>query len=91
MLLREIEQIRWVFAALAGGGILALLFVLSYTAMWKTRKVEGEQAQVRITGIRSFYLWLQAAFPWILLLTMAGTFLFSILYPLIRAAEPPNW
>ncbi|HEX8950179.1 MAG TPA: hypothetical protein VF790_14520 [Dissulfurispiraceae bacterium] len=91
MLLREVAQNHWVFFGFFGGLILVMIFVLSYTAMWKTRRAEEEQAQVPITGLKSFYLWLQAAIPWILILTIAGTFIFAVAFTVMRAANPPNW
>jgi hypothetical protein len=91
MLIREIAQEHWVILALGGGLVMVLLIALSYIAMWKTRKVEEEEVQVGIKDLKSFYLWFQAVFPWVLILTILGLSILAIVYPVLRAYDPPNW
>ncbi len=86
----EIYRQHWIFFALFLGVILVLTMVLSYLAMWRERGVEKE-TQVSITDIRTFLIWFQRAFPWVLILTIAGTWLLAILYPLMKSVNPPNW
>jgi hypothetical protein len=84
VLIREITQYQWIIIGVGTGALLVLIFVLSYTAMWKPREEEKIAADVPIKDLKSFYLWLQADFPWILILTIAGFAIFSVLYPILR-------
>jgi hypothetical protein len=86
----EIYRQHWIFFALSLGIILTLVIVLAYLAMWRERGAERE-AQLDITDVRTFVIWFQRAFPWVLILTFAGTWFLAILYPLMKAANPPNW
>lgn len=86
----EIYRQHWAFFALSLGGITMLSMALWYLAVWRERGAE-KQAQVEITDLRTFAQWFQRAFPWVLILTLAGTILFSIIYPQLRAVYPPNW
>ncbi len=86
----EIYRQHWIFFALSLGVILVLVIVLSYLAMWRERGAERE-AELPITGIGSFALWFQRAFPWVLILTIVGTILLALVYPVMKTANPPNW
>lgn len=86
----EIYRQYWMLFSLAAGGIVMLATILWYLAVWRERGIET-RAQLEITGFRSFAQWLQLAFPWILILTILGTFIFAIVYPQYRAIDPPNW
>lgn len=86
----EIYRQHWLFFALSLGAILMLMIVLSYIAIWRERGAEKE-APVPITDIRTFFIWFQRAFPWVLILTLAGTWLLAVLYPLLKSVNPPNW
>ena len=86
----EIYRQHWIFFALSLGVILTLVTILAYLAMWRERGAERE-AQLEITDIKSFVIWFQRAFPWVLILTLAGTWLLAVLYPLMKVANPPNW
>jgi hypothetical protein len=86
----EIYRQHWMFFSIAFGGVVMFTTVLWYLAVWRERGAE-KRAQAPITDVKSFALWFQRAFPWILILTILGTFLFSIVYPQLRAIHPPNW
>lgn len=86
----ELYRLHWMFFALASGGITMLALLLWYLAVWKFRGTE-RKALLEITDVKSFMIWFQIAFPWILIMTIVGTFVFSIIYPQIRAVYPPNW
>ncbi len=84
----EIYRQHWIFFALSLGVILMLVMVLAYLAMWRER---GAEREVPITDIKTLVIWFQRAFPWVLILTLAGTWLLAILYPLMKSVNPPNW
>ncbi len=86
----EIYRQHWMFFSLAFGAIVMFSVVLWYLAVWRERGPD-KQAQAAITDAASFLLWVQRAFPWILILTILGTALFAIIYPQLRAIHPPNW
>ncbi len=86
----EIYRQHWMFFSFAFGAVAMLSLVLWYLAVWRARGME-KQTREPITDIKSLALWFQRAFPWILILTLAGTILFSIVYPQLRAVYPPNW
>ncbi|OPY89556.1 MAG: hypothetical protein A4E73_02990 [Syntrophaceae bacterium PtaU1.Bin231] len=91
MFFYHMDRQHWVFFALAAGIGMVLLFVLSYLVMWSTRKLETEQANGAITGPRTFLIWFQATFPWILILTLLGTIVLTIVYSILKWKYPPNW
>jgi hypothetical protein len=91
MLYFYIHRQQWIYFALALGAILVLWAVLSYLTMWSPRKVEREEANIEIRGVKDFFIWFQAAFPWVLILTLIGTVLLAIVYPFVKIAHPPNW
>lgn len=91
MLYFYIHRQQWIYFALALGAILVLWAVLSYLAMWGPRKVEMHEANIDIKSISDFFIWFQAAFPWVLILTLAGTGLLAIIFPFVKMAHPPNW
>lgn len=86
----EIYRQHWMYFSLASGSIIMLATLLWYLAVWRERGAE-KKAPVEITDMRSFAQWFQLAFPWILILTILGTLIFSIVYPQIRSIYPPNW
>ena len=85
----EIYRQHWMFFSVAIGGIAMLWTVLWYLAVWRERGTERE-AQLEITDLGSFMFWFQRAFPWILILTIIGTLVLSLVYPQIRESHPPN-
>ncbi len=86
----EIYRQHWMFFSLAFGSIVMLSLVLWYLAIWRERSAE-RQVRTPITDIPTFALWVQRAFPWILILIILGTAIFAIVYPQLRAVYPPNW
>lgn len=86
----EIYREHWMFLAVGTGLVLMLVIVLTYVAVWRTRRAEKE-VQVPITNARNFLIWFQRAFPWALILTLAGTWALALIYPFLKAVNPPNW
>lgn len=91
MLYFYIHRQQWIYFALALGAILVLWAVLSYITMWSTRELERSEANIEIKNLKDFFVWFQATFPWVLILTLAGAGLLAIIFPLVKIAHPPNW
>ncbi len=90
MLDYEIYRHHWIFFGLGLGAVIGFLTVLSYMAIWREREAE-KKAQVEIIDFRSFARWFFTTFPWVLILTFAATWIMALLYPFLKAADPPNW
>jgi hypothetical protein len=91
MLLWHIARQHWVFFGIAVGLAIMLIFVLSYIVMWSSRKLEEENATVEINSIGNFAVWFQTAFPWVLILTIAGSIAVTVGYGILKWLDPPNW
>ncbi len=90
MLDYEIYRHHWIFFGLGFGSFIALLTVLTYMAIWRERPAE-KKAQVEIVDLKSFIQWFFITVPWVLILTFLATWVFALLYPFLKAANPPNW
>jgi hypothetical protein len=77
-------QNEWLLLAILGGFALVLVSVLGYMALWRRRQPEVE-------GAVTFGRWLRSYAPYVLIVTYIGAVVFSIVYVLMRAANPPNW
>ena len=86
-----IYQNQWLFGALFGGGALLLIFVLCYWAMWRPRKEEQEAERTEIGGVRAFLSWLIGTVPWVIILAIIGTAVYTLVHTGIAALETPNW
>ncbi len=91
MLLWYIARQHWVFFGIGVGMALVLVFVLSYMIMWSSREVEEENASVEINSFGSFLIWLQSAFPWVLILTLMLAVAVTVGYGILKVISPPNW
>ncbi len=91
MLLWHIARQHWVFFGLGVGLAIVLVFVLSYIPMWSSRKLEEENATVEINSVSHFLIWFQAAFPWVLILTLMLAVCVTVGYGLLKYFDPPNW
>jgi membrane protein required for beta-lactamase induction len=87
----SVWQSRWLFFALLGGVFLVLFACLAYWAMWQPREMERRRATVPIRGIRSFFAWIPTFMPWVLILTIVGTLVYTVLHVMAAAVTPPNW
>lgn len=87
----EVFRFDWLMVAFATGLVLLVLAILTYIPIWKGQKTEKDQTDVEIKGIRSFMIWFQGTFPWVLILTLLGTFALMIVLPLYMMIHPPNW
>ncbi len=90
MLDYEIYRHHWIFFGLGFGTILVLLTTLLYMAIWRERQAE-KKAQVEIVDLKSFLRWFLITVPWVLILTFLATWVFALVYPFMKMAEPPNW
>jgi hypothetical protein len=86
----EVYRFTWIWFALSLGAILVLSTVLTYIAIWRARGAERE-ARLEIRDLKSFSTWLFKTFTMILLLTMLGTALLALIYPVLKSFNPPNW
>lgn len=87
----EVFRFNWLMVAAATGLVLLILAILTYIPIWKSHKAEKDQTDVKIKDIRSFVVWFQGTFPWVLILTLLGTFALMIVLPLFMKMHPPNW
>lgn len=83
----HVLQDQWMYLAFGGGLGLVLFWALSFLMMWRPRAKEGEKPgespQGWITG--------QTFIPWVLIITLAGTFLYAVIYTVTKIIYPPNW
>lgn len=86
-----VYQNQWLFAALFGGGVLLVMFVLCYWALWRPRNEEWEAEQQELKGIRSFFSWMLGIAPWAIILAAVGTCAYMILHTGMAALKTPNW
>ena len=82
---------QWLFGALFGGTVLLLMFVLCYWALWKPLKDEKVAEQQDMKGARSFFAWLLGIAPWVIILAVLGTVVYTIIHTGIAAVKTPNW
>ena len=92
MLYTYVQQNQWIVLALMVGLGLMLIFWLAYLAMWRPREDESIKAHViRITGIRSFFRWLLTFFPWILIVLVIISILYTLAHTTAAIIAVPNW
>lgn len=83
MLRLNLLQNQWLFLALLGGLAVMALVMLAYIAVWRRRDV-SEQASHEY-GVGRFYL------PWVLIVIIAGTTIWGLVYTYMAVRNPPNW
>ena len=87
-----VQQNQWIVVALLVGMVLTMLMCLTYWDMWRPRRMESKRAQpMPITGILSFLRWIPTFAPWVLILVVAGTTLYTIAQLYMATTAPPNW
>jgi ABC-type multidrug transport system permease subunit len=91
MLYLYVQQNQWIVTTLLVGVALMLLFCLTYHAMWHPRGVEQKSEQIKVKGPMSFLAWLLTFVPWVIVLVVVGSVLFTIATVISKAARPPNW
>lgn len=91
MFLLDVLQTKWLFLGIGGGLILMLGIVLVYTAGWRPRQEEREEAERPLESLNDWLRWTRTTFPWILILTLVGVALWSLLYPIYYSIVQPNW
>jgi hypothetical protein len=84
-------QNQWIFLALLSGAILTLLMCLTYQSMWHPRGIEQESHKVEIKGVRSFFKWLLSFVPWLIILLVLESIVFTIATVVAKSLSPPNW
>lgn len=91
MLNLYVQQHQWVVVALMTGIALVLLFWLTYKALWRPRKDEALAEEIRVTGIVSFFDWLLSFMPWVVILLIVGSLVFTVLYVMSAGIHAPTW
>ncbi|GFO54042.1 hypothetical protein GMSM_10490 [Geomonas sp. Red276] len=91
MLYIYVQQNQWIVATLLAGIALALLFCLIYQAMWHPRGVEKKAEEIEVTAPPNFFRWLLSFVPWVLILIVLGSAIFTIATVMSKSANPPNW
>ncbi|MFA5515023.1 MAG: hypothetical protein WDA20_01930 [Desulfuromonadales bacterium] len=91
MFLLEVLYAQWIVLGLGGGLIFMLAILLFYTAGWRPRMKERESYHLPLDSLAAWRRWGRLTFPWILVVTLVGIALWSILYPLFYSIVPPNW
>ena len=91
MFLLDVLHAQWIVLGFGGGLVLMLGIVLVYTAGWRPRQKEREEAERKLDNLDAWLRWGRATFPWIVLLTILGVAVWSFVYPIFKSIEPPNW
>jgi len=91
MFLWHIHKTEQLAYALGSGLILVLATILAYQALWKSREEEEGQARVKIDSLYAFSRWLRGTVPWVLIITLAASLIWSFAYAVYRSIRPPNW
>ena len=92
MLNLYVQQNQWIVLSLLAGTGLMLIFWLTYLAMWRPRTDESVKAKViKITGIRSFFRWLLTFYPWVLILLVIISVLYTLAHTIAAVISAPNW
>lgn len=87
-----VQQNQWIVVALLWGGVLTMLTCLSYWAMWRPREMErGKEREIAVRGPVTFFRWLLTFMPWVLVLIIAGSGLYTVAHLFMAARTLPNW
>lgn len=87
-----VQQNQWIVVTLLAGIVLTILLCLTYWALWRPRRMESEvEPHIRISGPVSFFRWVLSFMPWILVLIIIGTTLYTITHLHMAATSLPNW
>jgi hypothetical protein len=84
-------QNQWIFITLLSGLFLTLLMCLTYQALWHPRGVEEKAEKVEVRGTKGFFNWLLGFVPWVIVLLVAGSVVFTVLTLVAKSMDPPNW
>ncbi len=80
----DIQRNRWIIMALAAGVVLFIVVYLTYLMMWRPRAPEGTRPAEGWSGIWHYT-------PWVLILAIAGIFVYAAVYTIYYSINPPNW
>lgn len=86
-----VQQNQWILLAIAAGLGLTVLTILTYFALWRSRQLEQEQEKIPIRGPISFFKWVLTFTPWVLILVITISVIYSITHLLMAATFLPNW
>lgn len=84
-------QNQWIVITLLSAVALVLLFSLTYQAMWHPRGTEEKSEKIGIRDFGSFLAWLLSFVPWVIILVVTGSVLFTIATVVAKSCTPPNW
>ena len=71
----DILQNQWLVVAMALGTALTLAIALTYLAIWRPRNAQRPARAV----------------PWIVVIVLAATAVFAVVYVALMAGNPPTW
>jgi hypothetical protein len=92
MLYLYVRQNQWIVATLLTAVALTVSFCLIYQDMWRPREEESVKANaIKISGVAGLLRWLASFVPWVVMLVIAGSVVYTVLHVLKAAAHPPNW
>jgi hypothetical protein len=80
----DVLRNEWIILALAAGGVLTLVIVLTYLMMWRPRPPQGAPPVSDWRGIWQYT-------PWVLVLTILGIMVFGLVETICYSIWPPNW
>ncbi|SNB46683.1 hypothetical protein [Geobacter sp. DSM 9736] len=87
-----VQQNQWIVVSLLAGIILTIMLWLTYWAMWRPRRHESvREPRIEIRGPGSFFRWVLTFMPWVLVLVIIGTTLYTITHLYLAATTVPNW
>jgi ABC-type multidrug transport system permease subunit len=87
-----VQQNQWIVLALMAGIGLMLIFWLTYLAMWRPREDESIMANmIKITGINSFFRWVVSFFPWVLIVLVFISIMYTLAHTIAAIIVVPNW
>lgn len=91
MLYLYVLQNQWIVITLLAGCVIALLFCLTYQALWLPRGLEEKSEKVEVKDVRSFFVWLRSFMPWVVILLFLATAAYTVFEIAENHSIPPNW
>lgn len=80
----DVLRNQWIILALAAGGVLTFVVILTYLMMWRPRPAPGTPPASDWRGIWHYT-------PWVLVLTILGIAVYGTVATIYAAIRPPNW
>lgn len=84
----NLEQYQWLWAALTAGLLMIVVIVLTYAMLWRRRTPPVDESE---PSRPPMWQWLMGYIPWVLLLTLLGVTVFTVIYTVRSIRHTPNW